>query len=104
MTLDDLQELASQGRIIELNVLSHEGDIYLVEAVSDERRDMLKKRAGDTDPRLFRSFEEVRNTLCDLPLETVNLVHKNVYDEIGPSGDGPTHGAPAMILTLPLRR
>ena len=97
MTLDDLQELATQGRIIELNVLSHEGDIYLVEAVSDERRDILKKQAGDKEPRTFRSFEEVRNTLCE-------LVHKNVYDEIGPAGEGSIQGAPAMSLTLPLRR
>jgi hypothetical protein len=103
MTLDDLQEMATQGRIIELNVLSHEGDIYLVEAVSDERRDILKKHDGDKQPRTFRSFEEARNALCDLPLETVNLVHKNVYDEIGPSGEGSAQGAPAMSLTLPLR-
>lgn len=103
MTLNDLQELASQGRVIELNVLSHEGDIYLVEAVCGDRRDMLKKHADDKRPWTFSGLEAARDTLKNVALETINLVHKNVYDEIGPAGDNPQEGALEMRLSMPLR-
>lgn len=103
MTLDDLQTLASQGQVVELNVLSHEGSIYLVEAVQADRRDILKKDAGDTSPWKFSGLEAARDTLKDVPLETINLVHKNVYDEIGPASESADGGAPEMRLTMPLR-
>ncbi|WP_373187875.1 DUF6482 family protein [Halopseudomonas sp.] len=103
MTLDDLQKLAGEGQVIELNVLSHEGSIYLVEAVLDDRRYMLKKNADDKSPWTFSGLEVARNTLKNVPLETINLVHKNVYDEIGPSQEHSSEGAPEMRLTMPLR-
>ncbi|WP_339843413.1 DUF6482 family protein [uncultured Halopseudomonas sp.] len=102
MTLDDLHKLATEGQVIELNVLSHEGSIYLVEAVLDSRRDMLKKQLCDKRPWTFRSFEEARRALGDIPLETIDLIHHNVYDEIGPGGQGGSPKAPPMRLTYSL--
>ncbi len=102
MTLEELQDLAGQGGVIELNVLSHEGSIYLVEAICDDGSAMLKKQAGDTRPWIFRSFEQARSALADVPLETIDLVHANIYDEIGPGFDS-LNRAPAMRLTYPLR-
>ena len=102
MTLEQLQELAGQGGVVELNVLSHEGSIYLVEAVTDDGSQMLKKQLGDSRPWTFRSFEQARRALFDVPLETIDLVHNNIYDEIDP-GFNAGNRAPAMRLTYPLR-
>lgn len=102
MTLEELQDLAGQGGVVELNVLSHEGSIYLVEAVTDAGSVMLKKQTGDVRPWSFRSFEQARRALVDVPLESIVLVHNNIYDEIGP-GFNSRNRAPAMRLTYPLR-
>lgn len=102
MTLDDLQDLASRGGILELNIHSCEGSIYLVEALTDDGSRHLKKNAADKGPWVFRGFEAARRALFDVPLETVNLIHANVYDEMVSGGHNPG-GAPAMRLTLPLR-
>lgn len=103
MTLDELHAMASTGQIIELNVLSHEGSIYLVETVLETRREILKKEPGDKRPWTFRSFEEARRALVDIPLETIDLIHHNIYDEIGPAGQSDSPKAPPMRLTYPLR-
>lgn len=102
MTLEELQVLADLGGVIELNVHSHEGSIYLVEVVTDDGSVMLKQQDSDPRPWSFRSFEQARRALCEVPLETIDLIHNNIYDEIGP-GFQSLNRAPAMRLTYPLR-
>ncbi|WP_341707796.1 DUF6482 family protein [Halopseudomonas sp.] len=103
MTLDQLQLAAEQGRLERLALLSHEGSLYLVEAQIDGRRALLHDdvRQG---PWHFRSLEDVRRALRELPWPTIELVHLNVADEAGATG--PVAGSAdeaAMRLTVPLR-
>lgn len=103
MTRQELQLMASQGRVQELNLLSHEGAMYFVEAVVDDQRHLLKAVQTDTRPQTFRSLEQVRRTLCEVPLESICLVHLNVCDEMGPVVAEAAPGGAAMRLSVPLR-
>lgn len=105
MTLDELQLLATQGQVMELNLnlLSHEGAMYFVEVVSDDRRGVIRRAATDKRPWAFRSLDDARRALSDIPLETIDLTHLNVCDEMGPIREGASLGSAAMRLTVPLR-
>lgn len=103
MTLTELLELAREGHVDELNLLSHEGAMYFVEAVAAGQRRLLKQRAGDLRGWAFRSLNEARHALAELPMESINLVHLNVCDEIGPANQALPLDAAAMRLSVPLR-
>lgn len=103
MTLDELHLLATQGHVMELNLLSHEGGMYFVEVVSDDRRGVIKRMTTDKRPWAFRSLDDARRALRDIPLETIDLIHLNVCDEMGPTRVGASLGSAAMRLTVALR-
>lgn len=102
MTLEQLQLAAEQRRLQRLLLLSHEGSLYLVEAQVDGQRALLHDTVRQ-GPWHFRSLEDVRRALRDVPWPTIELVHLNVADEAGASG--PVAGSAdeaAMRLTVPL--
>jgi len=74
--------------------------VYLVEALIEGSRHLLKQHEGDTRPWVFRSLHDARNALVELPFQTINLVHLNVCDEMGP--DTLVTGGPQAAMRLPL--
>lgn len=100
MTLEQLMQAADRGALQDLDLLSHEGAVYLVEALIDGSRHLLKQHEGDTRPWVFRSLHDARNALVELPFQTINLVHLNVCDEMGP--DTLVTGGPQAAMRLPL--
>ncbi|MEX3773940.1 DUF6482 family protein [Pseudomonas sp. MYb118] len=80
MNFEELHAYAIAGKVEELNVLSLEGGIYLIEArmhgaaypLSDARGQMYHLRSIEHAREVLRSFP-------DLPL---NLVHTSVQDEM----------------------
>ena len=103
MTLTKLLAVAHSGRVDELNLLSHEGAMYFVEVVIDGQRRLLKQRESDVRGWAFRSLNEARHALAELPMDSINLVHLNVCDEIGPTHQALPLDAAAMRLSVPLR-
>ncbi|TDV42050.1 hypothetical protein EDF87_11591 [Pseudomonas helmanticensis] len=88
MNLQELNAFAIAKKVDELNLISMEGGIYLLEArmhgaaypLSDLKGKMLT----------LRSVEHARDLLHDLPVLPFNLVHTSVHDEmcgLGPSGE-----------------
>ena len=102
MTLEQLMQAADRGALQDLDLLSHEGAVYLVEALIDGSRHLLKQQEGDTRPWVFRSLYDARTALAELPFQTINLVHLNVCDEMGPGGPLTVGAQAAMRLPLPL--
>ena len=80
MNFEELHAYAIAGKVDELNVVSLEGGIYLIEArmhgaaypLSDARGQMYHLRSVEHAREVLRSFP-------DLPL---NLVHTSVQDEM----------------------
>ncbi|WP_458724869.1 DUF6482 family protein [Pseudomonas mandelii] len=80
MNLVELRAYAIAGKVDELNLISMEGGIYLLEArmhgaaypLSDARDHMLH----------LRSVEHARQVLHRLPTLPFNLVHTSVHDEM----------------------
>ncbi|WP_460140879.1 DUF6482 family protein [Pseudomonas sp. S2_E01] len=80
MNFEELHAYAIVGKVQELNLLSLEGGIYLIEArmhgaaypLSDARGQMYHLRSIEHAREVLRSFP-------DLPL---NLVHTSVQDEM----------------------
>lgn len=80
MKLNDLSTHAQAGRIDELNLISLEGGIYLLEArmggnahpIRDEQGSMLN----------LRSVEHARDLLQEMPAMPFFLVHSSVHDEM----------------------
>ena len=88
MNLQELNALAIARKVDELNLISMEGGIYLLEArmhgaaypLSDLKGGMLT----------LRSVEHARDLLHNFPVLPFNLVHTSVHDEmcgLGPSGE-----------------
>ena len=88
MNLQELNAFAIAKKVDELNLISMEGGIYLLEArmhgaaypLSDLKGKMLT----------LRSVEHARDLLHDLPVLPFNLVHTSVHDEmcgLGASGE-----------------
>lgn len=102
MTLEQLFEHAHAGRLQAVRVLSHEGAIYLLEALLEEGPQLLKAQSGDVRPRVFRSVLEVRRELQGLSCEQITLVHLNVADEMGAVAPAAGMDDQAMLLGLPL--
>jgi hypothetical protein len=80
MNLQELTAFAHAGRVDELNLISMEGGIYLLEArmrgVSLPLRDLSGKTLH------LRSVEHARDVLHAMPKMPFNLVHSVVHDEM----------------------
>ncbi|CAI8920486.1 MULTISPECIES: DUF6482 family protein [Pseudomonas] len=80
MNLQELNAFAIARKVDELNLISMEGGIYLLEArmhgaaypLSDLKGEMLK----------LRSVEHARDLLHNFPVLPFNLVHTSVHDEM----------------------
>ncbi|MBT9267322.1 hypothetical protein KKQ10_20800 [Pseudomonas sp. MG-9] len=80
MNLQELNAFAIARKVDELNLISMEGGIYLLEArmhgaaypLSDPKGEMLK----------LRSVEHARDLLHNFPVLPFNLVHTSVHDEM----------------------
>ncbi|MEZ1324716.1 DUF6482 family protein [Pseudomonas fluorescens] len=88
MNLQELNAFAIARKVDELNLISMEGGIYLLEArmhgaaypLSDLKGGMLT----------LRSVEHARDLLHNFPVLPFNLVHTSVHDEmcgLGASGE-----------------
>ncbi|MET1078568.1 MAG: DUF6482 family protein [Pseudomonas sp.] len=80
MKLHHLTEQARAGHIDELNLVSLEGGIYLLEVRVDGQVHLLSDEAGTT--LQLRSVEQARQLLQGLPSVPFHLVHSCVHDEI----------------------
>ncbi len=80
MTENELAEHLHAGSIDELNLISIEGGIYLLEARSQGVVQLLRGERGET--RHLRSVEHARELLRELPPVPFHLVHAVVHDEM----------------------
>jgi hypothetical protein len=80
MTEDELIEHLKAGRVDELNLISIEGGIYLLEARQQGAVHLLRGARGETTH--LRSVEHARELLRELPPVPFHLVHAVVHDEM----------------------
>jgi len=80
MNLHDLSTHAQAGRIDELNLISLEGGIYVLEARMDGRAHPVVNTQGGT--LNLRSVEHARDLLQEMPTLPLYLVHSSVHDEM----------------------
>jgi Family of unknown function (DUF6482) len=80
MKLYDLSVHALAGRIDELNLISLEGGIYLLEARMDGCAHPVRDEQGST--LHLRSVEHARDVLQEMPALPFFLVHCSVHDEM----------------------
>ncbi|MES2820582.1 MAG: DUF6482 family protein [Pseudomonadota bacterium] len=86
MKLHDLNQYAHAGQLDELNLISIEGGIYLLEARMDGRAHPVCDEQGKT--LHLRSVEHARDLLQGLPPLPFHLVHAVVHDEMCGLQDG----------------
>lgn len=80
MNLNQLHIEVIADRVDELNLIGIEGGDYLLEARLDGKAHPLVDSQGE---RLrVRSVTEARELLQSLPIESMNLVHWSVQDEM----------------------
>jgi len=80
MNLQELTAYARAGRVDELNLISMEGGIYVLEARMRGMAHPLHDLNGRT--MHLRSVEHARDLLHALPNVPFNLVHAVVHDEM----------------------
>jgi hypothetical protein len=80
MNLQELTEHVHAGRVDELNLISIEGGIYLLEVRHSGRTQPLNDAQGKA-VRL-RSVEHARTYLEQVPLVPFHLVHASAHDEM----------------------
>lgn len=80
MTESELAAHMTAGNIDELNLISIEGGIYLLEARSQGAVQLLKGERGETVK--LRSVEHARELLRDFEPVPFHLVHAVVHDEM----------------------
>ena len=80
MTLNELNAYAVAGKVDELNLISMEGGIYLLEARMHGAAYPLSDAHGQTFH--LRSVEHARELLHSFPHLPFNLVHTSVHDEM----------------------
>ncbi|WP_285418238.1 DUF6482 family protein [Pseudomonas sp. efr-133-TYG-5] len=80
MNLQELNAYAIAGKVDELNLISLEGGIYLLEA----RMHGAAFPLSDAKGGMFqvRSVEHARDVLHDFPKLPFNLIHTSVHDEM----------------------
>jgi hypothetical protein len=95
MNLQQLSHNAQSGLIDELNLISLEGGIYLLEARMEGKSNRLADDKGQT-VRL-RSIEHAREMLKNVSVVPFHLVHAVVHEEMCglPS-------APSEVLRVPI--
>ncbi|WP_336356127.1 DUF6482 family protein [Pseudomonas granadensis] len=86
MNLQELNALAIAGKVDELNLISMEGGIYLLEARMHGAAHPLHDPLGKT--LTLRSVEHARDMLHAFPVLPFNLVHTSVHDEMCGLGGG----------------
>ncbi|RMQ41278.1 hypothetical protein ALQ04_03933 [Pseudomonas cichorii] len=80
MNVQEFTDHAQAGRVDELNLISIEGGIYLLEVCMEGGSRMLKGPEGKT--LHLRSVEHARDLLKTLPVVPFYLVHSVVHDEL----------------------
>jgi len=80
MNLHELNAYAVAGKVDELNLISMEGGIYLLEARIHGAAHPLDDAHGQT--LRLRSVEHAREVLHAFPKLTFNLIHTSVHDEM----------------------
>jgi hypothetical protein len=80
MNLQELNAFAIAGKVDELNLISLEGGIYLLEARMHGAAYPLSDAHGKMLP--LRSVEHARQVLHAFPALPFNLVHTSVHDEM----------------------
>ncbi|RON17827.1 DUF6482 family protein [Pseudomonas frederiksbergensis] len=80
MTLQELNAYAIAGKIDELNLISMEGMIYVLEARMHGAAYPLRDAHGQM--LLLRSVEHARDVLHAFPKLSFNVVHTSVHDEM----------------------
>lgn len=80
MNLQELNAYAVAGKVDELNLISMEGGIYLLEA----RMHGAAYPLSDVSGRMLslRSVEHAREVLHSFPQLPFNLIHTSVHDEM----------------------
>lgn len=80
MNLQEMNAYAIAGKVDELNLISLEGGIYLLEA----RMHGAAYPLSDGHGQMFhlRSVEHARQVLQAFPILPFNLVHTSVHDEM----------------------
>lgn len=77
MNIDELK--LRQNDLLAVNILSHEGDIYLVEAEFSHEKSLLTQEGR---PKRYHSVYEVKEALEGLQVPAYQLVFDSPYDEI----------------------
>ncbi|MBX9405250.1 hypothetical protein K5E40_06120 [Pseudomonas baetica] len=88
MNLQELNVYAIANKVDELNLISMEGGIYLLEARMHGAAYPLSDLKGNL--LTLRSVEHARDVLHNFPVLPFNLVHTSVHDEmcgLGASGE-----------------
>lgn len=80
MTLPELLQAARTGAVSELELISLEGGIYLLQILGPQQRAYLVDDAGRNQH--LRSVEHARDLLEELPDVPMFLVHASAYDEM----------------------
>lgn len=80
MNLKELNAYAIAGKVDELNLISMEGGIYLLEARMHGAAYPLSDDHGQT--LNLRSVEHARQVLHTFPRLSFNLIHTLVHDEM----------------------
>ncbi|QVW22604.1 hypothetical protein KJF94_22525 [Pseudomonas hormoni] len=80
MNFDELRAYAIAGKVDELNLISMEGGIYLLEARMHGSAYPLNDAHGQAVH--LRSVEHARQVLHAFPTLPFNLVHTSVHDEM----------------------
>jgi hypothetical protein len=101
MNLQELTEHVHAGRVDELNLISIEGGIYLLEVRHGGRAHPLNDAKGRA-VRL-RSVEHARTFLENVPVVPFHLVHASAHDEmcgLGSRADEPLKVAISLRSAL----
>lgn len=80
MTLPELLRSAREGAVSELELISLEGGIYLLQILGTQQRNYLVDSTGRNQH--LRSVEHARDLLQELPEVPLFLVHASAYDEM----------------------
>ncbi|WP_347902108.1 DUF6482 family protein [Pseudomonas purpurea] len=80
MNLQELNAYAIAGKVDELNLISLEGGIYLIEARIHGAAYPLNDAHGQA--LHLRSVEHAREVLHSFPRLPFNLIHTSVHDEM----------------------
>ncbi len=80
MNLPQLLQHAHSGQVDELNLISIEGGIYLLEIRQNGQPQLLRDEQGKT--LRLRSVEQARDLLKELPALPFYLIHAVVHEEM----------------------